>query len=119
MLTTRPPIGDADLGGIAVHNRDDGVATLGEAPVVRQGLTEIAGADDHHRPRLGEPELPAHLEHQILDVVAHAPRAVGAKVGEVLAHLGRVHAGQLREAFRRHGVVAGLAHVEEQSQVDG
>ena len=40
------------------------------------------------------------LVQQVLDVVADAPGAVGAEVREVLAHLGRVHAGQLGQPLR-------------------
>ena len=40
---------------------------------------------------------------QVLDVVPDAPGAVGTEVREVLADLGRVHAGQLGEALRRDG----------------
>ena len=53
------------------------------------------------RPVPGEAELAADLVQQVLDVVADAPGAVGAEVREVLADLGRVHAGQLGQPLRR------------------
>ena len=47
------------------------------------------------------PELAAHLEEQVLDVVADAAGAVGAEVREVLADLGGVDPGQLGQSLRR------------------
>jgi hypothetical protein len=72
-----------------------------------RACAQVADADDDDGPVVGEPELAAHLEQQVLDVVADAAGAVGPEVGEVLAHLGGVHAGQLGEALGGDG--GGLA----------
>ncbi len=88
------------LAGVDVHDGGDREAPLVEPPVVGKGVAEVAGADDHNWPIVGESELAAHLEEQVLDVVAHTPRAVRAEVGEVLAHLGGVDTGQLGKALR-------------------
>ena len=56
---------------------------------------------------------------QVLDVVADAPGAVGAEVGEVLAHLGRVDAGHLGQPLGRDGGRLGVDHLEQAAEVDG
>src|SRR4029079_11556693 len=55
---------------------------------------------------------------QVLDVVADAARPVGAEVREVLAHLGRVHSGQLREAFGGDGRDLALARLQERPVIE-
>ena len=68
-------------------------AALGEAPVVAQGLAEVAGPDDSDVVLAVEPELAVDLLAEELGVVADAPGAVGTELGQVLADLGRVYAG--------------------------
>ena len=87
--------------------------------VVGEGLAQVADADDDDRPVVGEAELAAHLEQQVLDVVADAPGAVGAEVGEVLAHLGGVDAGQLGQPLGRDRGRPVVGHLEQAAQVDG
>ena len=109
----------ADLGVVGVDEGGDGEAPLAEPAVVGQGGTQVADADDDDRPVLGEAQLPAHLEQQVLDVVADAPGAVGPEIGEVLAHLGGVDPGQLGQALRRdRGGLLGV-HLDEGAEVDG
>ena len=60
----------ADLRGVGVDQRGDREAPLAEPAVVGEGLAEVAGADDDDRPVVGEAELAAHLEQEVLDVVA-------------------------------------------------
>ena len=69
----------ADLGRVGVDERGDREAALGEPAVVGEGAAEVAGPDDGDGPVVGEAELAAHLEQQVLDVVADAPGAVGAR----------------------------------------
>ena len=69
----------ADLRRVGVDQRGDGEAPLGEPAVVGERLAEVADADDDDRPVLGEAELAAHLEQEVLDVVADAAGAVGAR----------------------------------------
>ena len=89
------------LAGSASTSATTAEAAGAEAAVVGERLAEVADADDHDRPVVGEAELAADLVQQVLDVVADAPGAVGAEVGEVLADLGRVDAGQLGQPLRR------------------
>src|ERR1019366_4968971 len=71
--------------------------------VMAQGTTQIAGADDDDRPVLGQAEFPGDLVHQVLNVVTHAPGAVGAQLRQVLTELGRVHPRRGGEFLARHG----------------
>ena len=114
----------ADLGADLAPASMSTIAATGKAPfaesaVVGEGVAEVAGADDDDRPVLGEAELAAHLEQEVLDVVADASGAVRPEVGQVLAHLRRVHAGQLGQPLRRDGGGARLGDLEEDAQVDG
>ncbi len=111
--------GGADLGRLDVDQVHDREPPVVEAGVVGEGLPEVAGADDHHRPLPVEAELAAHLVHEVLDVVADPTGAVGAEVGQVLAHLGGVDAGQLGEAFGGHVRRAVGGDLVEQAEVDG
>src|SRR5205814_10195564 len=52
-------------------------------------------------------------------VVPHAPGAVGAEVGEVLAHLRRVDAGQGGEALGRDGADVLVGGLEQGPVVEG
>ena len=61
--------GRAHLGGIDVDHRRDREASLVESGVVGERLAEVAGADDHDRPVVRQPELPAHLVGQVVDLV--------------------------------------------------
>jgi hypothetical protein len=109
----------ADLAGVGVQEGGDPEAALGEAPVVGQGVAEVADPDDRHRPVLLQPELAADLVDQVLDVVADPPGAVGAEVGQVLADLGRVHPGGVGELVGGDPVGPPLGHVDQAAQVDG
>ena len=96
---------------VGVDERHDPKAAGAETTVVGQGAAEVSDSDDRDRPVAGEAELPGDLVEEVVDVVADAARAVGAEVREVLADLGRVHAGQLGQALRRDGrdlVLGGL-----------
>ena len=108
----------ADHVRVGVEQRGDREAPLAEAAVVGEGLAEVAEPDDGDRPVLGEAELAAHLEEEVLDVVAHAAGAVGPEVGEVLAHLGGVHAGQLGEPLGADGGEPGVLALEQAAQVE-
>src|SRR5690606_16763457 len=70
-------------------------------------------------PVLGEPELAAHLELEVLDVVAHAARPVAAQVAEVLADLRRVEPGQLGQALGGDGRQSVTGSFEQAAEVDG
>src|SRR5690606_23500148 len=73
--------------GVPVNQGADAEAAGGETSVVGEGGAEVADTDDHNRPVLGQAQFAGDLVHEILDVVAHAARPVGAQVGEVLAQL--------------------------------
>ncbi|CAM5676314.1 hypothetical protein SALBM217S_01363 [Streptomyces griseoloalbus] len=64
------------------------------------GRRQVTDTDDHNRPVLGEAEFAGDLVHEILDVVADAPGAVGTQVGEVLAQLRGVHTRGGRQLLR-------------------
>ena len=109
----------AHLGGVGVDQCGDAEAPRQEAAVVGERVAEMAQPGDHDRPVLGHPQLAADLEEQVADVVADPPRAVRPEVGEVLAHLGRVHPGQLRQPLGGHRGRVGVLHLEERAQVHG
>ena len=115
----RPPTRSPTLAGSASTSAATAEPALGEAPVVRQRVPEVADADDDDRPVLGEPQLAADLVDQVRDVVAHAAGAVGAEVREVLADLRRVHAGGLGQRLGGDRGGALLREVDEAAQVDG
>ena len=101
----------ADLGRVGVHEREHPEPSGAEAPVVGERLAEVAEPDDGDRPVGGEPELGGDPVDEELDLVADAPGAVGAEVGEVLADLRRVDPGELGEPLRGDGadvLVGGL-----------
>ena len=106
-----------DLGGVDVDDAGHRKAALVEAAVAGERLAEVAGADDHDRPVVVEPELAADLVDEVVDLVADAARAVAAEVREVLAHLGGVDAGQLGEAVGRDVVDAELGLLDEDLEV--
>src|SRR5690606_11450624 len=66
-----------------------------------------------------EPELAAHLELEVLDVVADATRPVAAEVAEVLADLGGVEPGQLGQALGGDGRQSVTGGLEQAAEVDG
>src|SRR5258705_421664 len=76
-------------------------------------LTEVAGADDHDRPVVGQAELAPNLVDQVLDLVPDATGAVRAEVAEVLADLGGVDASEVGELLGRHVRRPRLGLVEE------
>ena len=100
--TRTPPMHRADLGGVDVDDAGDREAALAEAAVAGEGLAEVAGADDHDGPVVGQAELAADLVDEVLDLVADAAGAVAAEVAEVLADLGGVDAGEVGELLGRH-----------------
>ena len=114
-----PADGRAHLGRVDVDDGRHREAPLVEAGVVGEGLTEVAGADDHDRPVVGQAELAAHLVREVVDLVADAAGAVGAEVREVLADLRRVDAGQLGQPLGRHAGHPIGGEVVEDPQVDG
>ena len=114
----RSPTRLPDLLGIGVDQRDDAEAAGAEAAVVGERGAEVADADDRDRPVVGEAELAGDLVEQVLDVVADAPGAVGAEVGEVLADLGRVDAGQLGQPLRGDGADLLLGGLEQRPVVE-
>ena len=111
--SARSPIAVPDERRIGVDQRLDAKPARTEATVVGERTAEVADPDDGDRPVAGEAELAGDLVQEVLDVVADAPGAVGAEVREVLADLGRVHAGQLGQALRRDGRDLALAGLEE------
>ena len=100
--TRTPPIDRADLGGVDVDDPADREAPVAETVVAGERLAEVAGTDDDDRPVVGQAELAADLVDEEIDVVADAAGAVAAEVAEVLAHLGRVDAGEFGEFLGRH-----------------
>ena len=86
---------------VGVDERHDPKAAGAETTVVGEGAAQVSDSDDRDRPVAGEAELPGDLVEEVVDVVADAPRAVRPEVREVLADLGRVHAGQLGQPLRR------------------
>ena len=87
--------------------------TLAEAGVVGEGLAQVAHPDDDAGPVVGEAQLTTDLEQQVVDVVAHTPRAVAPEVREVLADLRGVHAGHLGQPLRRDRGQLGVGELLE------
>ena len=108
-----------DLGVVDVDDAGDREAPLAEPAVAGERLAEVAGADDDDGPVVGQPELPADLVDEVLDLVADAAGAVRAEVAEVLADLGGVDAGEVGELLRGDVQRAGLGLLEEDPEVDG
>ena len=108
-----------DLARIDVdhaHHRETPVAEPGE---LGECGTQVAGADDHTRPVMGEAELTSDLDQELVDVVPDSAGSVGAEVGQVLADLRRVHPRQLGELFRG-GLEAVLGlHLQQTAVVHG
>ena len=68
-------------------------APFGKAPVMAEGLAQVARPDQGHVVLLVEPELAVDLLAQQLGVVADAPCPVGPQIGQVFAYLGSIDAG--------------------------
>src|SRR6201996_1536987 len=96
-LDGQPPDPATHNAGVRIQKRRDAETAGDEAAVVGQGAAQVARADDDHGPVLGQPEGPGDLVDQVVDVVADPADAVRAQVGQVLAELGRVHAGPGRQ----------------------
>ena len=111
-----------DLGAhdrrVGVDQRPDREPARGEPAVVGQRVPEVAEPHDDDRPVLGQAQLAGDLEDQVVDVVADAPGAVGAEVGEVLAQLRRVDPGRGGELLRGDGRDAVLGQRAERPQVE-
>ena len=98
--------GPDDLAGDPpTHDRGVGVdqAGYGEAPgyeavIPAEGPPQVADADDDYRAGDAAAERHADLTDEVVDVVAHAPRAMGVQVGHVLSYVGGVHASHDGEA---------------------
>jgi len=96
-----PPGQTADqLAGqalVGVDERGDPETTGREPSVIGQRGAEVTDTDDHNPPVLGQTQFAGDLEHEILDVVPHTTRPVGAEVGEILAQLRGVDPRRGRE----------------------
>ena len=82
-------------------------------------MAQVADADDHDGPVVGQAELAGDLVEEELDVVPHASGPVGAQVREVLAHLRGVDAGQGGEALGRDGADVLVGGLEQGPVVEG
>src|SRR6185295_12686756 len=109
----------ADLGLVDVDDSGDRKAALTETVVSGECLSEVAGADDHHRPVVGKAEFASNLIHEIRDLVADAARAVAAEVAQVLSNLRGIDTAQSGEPLGRDAVDAFVALLGEDSEVDG
>ena len=103
----------AHLGRIGVDEGRHPVAPGPEAPIVGEGPPEVPQPHDDHRPVLGEAQLASDLVQELLDVVPHAPGSIGTQIREVLAHLGRVDAGQLGQPVGGDGGDLALGGLEQ------
>ncbi len=109
----------ADLLRVDVDDATDREPAFAETAVPGERFAEVAGADDHDVPLVGQAQLTLDLEHQELDVVADAAGAVAAEVGQVLADLGGVHATEFGQLLRRDVGGPELELVGQQLEVDG
>ncbi len=109
----------ADLVGIDVEERDR-TEVLGREPLrAREGMPEVAHADDDDLPLLIEAELAPDLAEEEIDVITSARRAVGPEVRQVLAHFGRVDARRLCQLRRRDGLDAAGREREQGALIYG
>ena len=108
-----------DPGRVGVDQRGDAEAAAGEPGVPGQRLAEVADADQGDRAVHRDAERARDLLGQRGDVVADAADAVGAEVGQVLAQLGRVHAGRDGELLGGDGGDAAVADRAEHAQIGG
>ena len=79
----------ADLGGIAVEQRDDVEAALPKAAILDQRAPDLAGADHHHAIATVESEDSPQPLRELADGIAQSPLAEGSEKGEVLPDLRR------------------------------
>ena len=103
--------------GVGVEQGDRAEAAGAEAGVVGERVAQVADADDHDRPVLGQADLAGDLVAQVLHVVPDAAGAVGAEVREVLAQLGRVDPRRTRELLAGAGRGATVREGVERPQV--
>ena len=108
-----------DLVGIDVEEGDR-PEILGREPLrAREGVAEVAHADDDDLPLPIEAELTPDLAEEEVDVITGARRAVGTQVGQVLAHFGRVDTRRLGKLRRRDGLDATGRECEQGALVHG
>ena len=110
---------DTDLAGVDVDDADHAEAALVEPAIAGKGLAEVAGAHDHDRPVVVEPQFAADLVHEVGHFVADPAHAVAPEVRQVLADLGGVHAGQIGEPLRRDVVDPVVGLLDQDLEVDG
>ncbi len=108
----------SDERRLTVQDGRDPEAAGDETPVISQGAPEVTGTDDHDRPALREAKGPGDLVHEVFNVIADAPDPVRAQVGQVLAELGRVHAGGGGQRLAGDRARAALGQGVERPQVD-
>ncbi len=84
---------------VDIDHARDRKAALAEAAVSRKRLAEIACTNDDDRPIVRQTEFTADLIHQECNLVADASSAIAAEIGQVLANLGGVDAGEFGEAL--------------------
>jgi len=119
MPYTHPTDDRADLRRIGVEHTRDRKTAFGEAAVVGEGLTEISGSDDDDRPLVVQAEFALDLIGEERNVVADATGAVTAEIRQVLAHLRRIHSGELGELVARHLMRRFIREFAKNTQVEG
>ena len=107
--TTRPRIVVPIAGRVGVDQGGDAEAAAGEPGVAGERLAQVADADQRDRAVHGDAQRARDLLGQGRHVVADAADAVGAEVGQVLAQLGRVHAGRAASSSDETVVIAAVA----------
>ena len=86
----QPGDDSADPIRIDIDKRRDPDAARAEALIGRERRPEIADTYDDDVPILGLADLAGDVVAEVFDVVADPTGAVGPKVGQILAQLGRV-----------------------------
>ncbi len=94
----------ADPAGVDIEQCDHAEAAGLKPAVPRKGVAEVADPDQKHRTVLGQTEFSGDAAQQEIHPIADATCPVRTKMGQVLAHLRRGHAGRRSERLGRHSV---------------
>ena len=103
---------------IQIKGGNDFKSFLFEPAIRQQRETEIADANEDDRLQTGCAQFVGNHLGQFRDVISEPARAEMAEIGEVLAQLRRLHAGNLRERLARHGLNIVILQTRKAAQIN-